>query len=139
MLYGCQKGTSARFIRAPPAAEKQLTFLHVLQVWMHQIKELQVRSFNSIFHWNSTAKLALLSTLKGYVFSNPYEQLSVDTGGQIGFGLGNNWFAFGDGPDLGFLPLDDYHLVAIIIKLAKAKKKMIPKVWDEFTKAKKWV
>lgn len=38
---------------------------------------------------------------------------------QIGFGLGNNWNAFGGTPDLGLLPLDDYHLEDVIIKLAQ--------------------
>lgn len=68
----------------------------------------------------------------------------MDIGGQIGFGLGNNWFAFGGDPDLGFLPLDDYHLVAVIIKLAKKHQKkpktdLVPKVWDKFVEAKKRV
>lgn len=40
-------------------------------------------------------------------------------GGQIGFGLCNNWVAFGGGPDLGFLPPNGYHLFGIERKKKK--------------------
>lgn len=92
------------------AAEKQLTFLHMLQIIMHLKPSYRFTSLIVCI-----TKLALISTLKGCV-SKPYERPSVDNGEQIGFGLGNNWFAFGGDPELGFLPLDDYHLVAVIIK-----------------------
>ena len=74
------------------------------------------------------------------LFLKLYERLSVNIGGQIGFGLGNNWFAFGGGPDLGFLPLDDYHLVAVIIKLASRFQKFgisLQRPWSEFNSRRK--
>lgn len=101
MLYGCQKGTSALFT----CSWKTAQLLHVANHHA-STKKLQV-SFYSMFTG------AISSYIHLYV-SKPYERPSVDIGGQIGFGLSNNWFAFGGDPDLGFLPLDDYHLVAII-------------------------
>lgn len=49
---------------------------------------------------------------EGQIASNLREQLSV---GRLAL-VSATIDVFVDGPDLGFLPLDHYHLVAIIIK-----------------------
>lgn len=72
----------------------------------------QVCRLCAAFHLKSRAQRAHLFAGKGQIFSNLREQLSV---GRLAL-LFATIDVFVDGPDLGFLPLDHYHLVVIIIK-----------------------
>ena len=54
----------------------------------------------------------LSDCLTGYL-KTPHEQIFMKFGGQIGSEPGNNGLGFGGDPELGLLPSDDYHFIAL--------------------------
>lgn len=54
--------------------------------------------------------------LSDWISQTPHEQIFMKFGGQIGFGPKSNGLRFGSDPDLGLVPSDDYHFIALSTK-----------------------
>lgn len=98
MLYGCQEGNLSA-ARMHPSSSVKNSSPFPANIYTLSPPKKQRYSFSKC-----TFPGMLMAELAGerFVFSRRCEH---------GFGLG-----FGGAPDLGFLPQDDYHLVAVITK-----------------------